>query len=342
MIGWGAVGALLAVLAFVIVRLVVPESRAKMTSVAPASITRPSGLHLGIADVARDGKPLVWLLPDGSRLTFQPDTRWEPLSVSATDLVSSLRHGSTLFEVKPGGSRRWVIQAGPVSIEVIGTIFTVARDEKHVVVAVERGAVLVRGEPVPDTVQKLTAGQRIEIPLVGERGTGSVAVGERPEETKVSTPAWLDKAKRGQYGGAYDELGNAGLSAETVRAREPQRLLALADIARLSGHPADAVAPLERLIEAHPERPEAALAAVTLGRLLLDQLARPREGARALERALALGAPEGLRRDVRARLVDAYKLAGDLAAADNAARAYDAEFSSDQKSHESAEKRGNP
>lgn len=287
MLGWGAIGACIAVLAFGVVRIGTPETHSVLNAQVPASVSRSTELHLGIADVARDGEPMIWLLPDGSRLTFQPDTRWEPLSVSPTDLISSLRRGSTLFEVKPGGPRRWVIQAGPVSIEVIGTVFTVERDEKRVAIAVERGAVLVRGEPVPDKVQKLIAGQRIEVSLVDERR-------------------------------ANDEESKPSASAETPGAREPQRLLALADGARLSGHPADAVPPLERLIKEHPERPEAALAAVTLGRIFLDQLGRPRDAARAFERALALGAPQGLRGDVQARLVEAYERAGDAVAAEHA------------------------
>lgn len=325
MLGWGAAGALLAMVALGILQLVAPWSPVETAPTTTATLARADGVHIGVADVSRGGAPLVWLLSDGSRLTFQPDTRWEPLSISPIEVVSSLRHGATRFEVKPGGPRRWIIQAGPVSVEVVGTVFTVERDERKVVVSVERGAVLVRGERVPDSVQRLTAGQRIEVLLTEEQSTPLLR--ERAgAEAAPSKQEWMGKAARGEYRDAYDELGAAGVSAETLRAREPQQLLALADIARLSGHPADAVPPLDRLLQNHPERPEAAFAAVTLGRLFLDQLGRPRDAARAFERALALGVPRGLQRDVRVRLVEAYTLTGDSVKAEGAARASEAEF----------------
>jgi transmembrane sensor len=113
--------------------------------------------------------------------------------------------------------------------------------------------------------------------------------------------------------------------------RETQRLsvadlLALADVARLSGHPREAVAPLERILSRFASDPQAPLAAFALGRLELDALDQPRKAAAALERALALGVPRSLKEDVRARLVEAYGRAGDRTAARAAARAYLREF----------------
>jgi transmembrane sensor len=103
-------------------------------------------------------------------------------------------------------------------------------------------------------------------------------------------------------------------------------LLALADVARLSGHPAEAVMPLERVLAEFPGDPQAPLAAYTLGRLHLDSLGRPHAAISALERALALGVPHGLREDVRARLVEAYARSGDSVGVERAAQAYAKEF----------------
>jgi transmembrane sensor len=103
-------------------------------------------------------------------------------------------------------------------------------------------------------------------------------------------------------------------------------LLVLADVARLSGHPADAVAPLERILNDFSADPQAPLAAFAVGRLELDALGRPVRAAAALNRALALGLPQSLREDVRARLVEAYLRMGNRAAARAAADAYEREF----------------
>ena len=97
-------------------------------------------------------------------------------------------------------------------------------------------------------------------------------------------------------------------------------------MARLSGHPAEAVAPLERILGELSSDPQAPLAAFTLGRIELDALSHPAEARAAFERALALGVPAGLREDARARLVEACARAGETAAAASAASAYAREY----------------
>ena len=116
-------------------------------------------------------------------------------------------------------------------------------------------------------------------------------------------------------------LGADGVRREAARlgARD---LLALADVARLSGHPAEAVRPLERVLAELSDDPQASLAAFALGRLELDALGRPGRAARAFAQALELGLPASLREDAAARLVEAHAKAGDGSAAEAAARAY--------------------
>ena len=103
-------------------------------------------------------------------------------------------------------------------------------------------------------------------------------------------------------------------------------LLVLADVARLSGHATEAIAPLERILREFPRDPQAPLAALALGRLELDTLDRPAKAATALNLALSLGVPHSLREDVRTRLVEAYARAGNRAAARAAGAAYLREY----------------
>jgi transmembrane sensor len=86
---------------------------------------------------------------------------------------------------------------------------------------------------------------------------------------------------------------------------EPAELLLAADVARLSRHPEEALAPLGRILEAHAADPRAPLAAFTLGRVLLDDLGRPREAAAAFERSRALAPAAPLAEDAFARQVEA-------------------------------------
>jgi transmembrane sensor len=139
------------------------------------------------------------------------------------------------------------------------------------------------------------------------------------------TAVWRDAAAHGKYGDAYASLGSDGVARETERAASADDLLAVADVARLSGHPAEAVDPLERLVAVYPSSSRASLAAVTLGRIELG-LGRAARAGTAFERALALGVPAGLEEDVRARLVEAYVKIGNREAAQGAARDYERRF----------------
>ena len=120
-------------------------------------------------------------------------------------------------------------------------------------------------------------------------------------------------------------LGPSGIASSTQTASVDD-LLALADVARLSGHPADAVTPLTRVMTEHADDPRAPLAAFTLGRLSLDALGRPAQAAAAFQRAIQLGLPQSLREDAYARMVEARARAGDEAGASAAALDYEQHF----------------
>src|SRR5262249_52762893 len=128
---------------------------------------------------------------------------------------------------------------------------------------------------------------------VGERGTFPPDEGDGAENDVAdagaaasTAPSWHALAKAGDYDKAYEALHIAG--EHTVR-DVPDELLLAADVARLSGHAAQAVDPLRRVARDHRGDPRAALAAFTLGRVLLDSLGRPREAADAFADVRALG-----------------------------------------------------
>lgn len=260
---------------------------------------------------------------DGSRVTVDAGTTLEPLAISPSEFILRLAAGKAAFHVQPGGPRRWSIEAGLASITVMGTQFSVERGPAEVHVAVRTGTVLVRGERVRDGVVRLGTGQSLRVrgnpepsgsgrePRAPSPADQSRAPRELAPRSSAFHPAppvgdrWQDTVARGDYDVAYEALGAAGIARESDRSRTPDELLALADVARLSGHPADAIAPLERLLELHGTSPRAAVGAVTLGRIELD-LGRPARAASALQRAVTLGVPDGLKEDVYVRLVEAY------------------------------------
>ena len=103
---------------------------------------------------------------------------------------------------------------------------------------------------------------------------------------------------------------------------DAQELLLQADVARLSGHPDQAFAPLRRLLARHATDAQAPLAAFTLGRVLLDELKRPRDAAQAFAQVYRLAPNGALSQDALAREVEAWSRAGESALAHERALRY--------------------
>jgi transmembrane sensor len=332
---WAAVGALLGIS----VMLAFEGARSRSRHVAAVEPARDAGplllaskAPLQTVDVATGVPPRSVDLSDGSRIRVDSASHLEPLASSATEVVFRLAFGRAVFDVVPGGPRRWIVEAGIATVEVVGTRFGVTRSPERVHVDVERGVVLVRGATVPDGVARVEAGGDLDVPSPqSETPTPAPAASDNTSGHISAVPrarppaAWRTSASGGRYAEAYAALGEGGVGRETARSDSADELLALADVARLSGHPAEAVEPLERILREHAASPGAPLAAVTLGRIQLG-LNEPAEAARAFERALSLRVPAGLEEDIYARLVEARARAGDRAGAAAARREYERRF----------------
>jgi transmembrane sensor len=309
----------------------------------PGPLRFGDGRALYAVDAPATGARLA--LSDGSTIELGSGARFEPLETTGSSFLAVLQRGSASFDVHPGGPRRWQIECGLATVEVVGTRFSCARAPGRLNVSVQRGAIVVRGERVVDRARRLVAGESLDVvetPTAREvaddegaapaHDAGRAApgvdppLGETDEAARSSERgSWRALARVGRPDAAFESLGAAGVRRETRRLGVAD-LLALADVARLSGHPAEAVGPLARILAEFARDPQAPLAAFALGRLELDALDQPRAAARALARALSLGVPRSLLEDVRARLVEADTRSGDAAAARAAAEAYLREF----------------
>lgn len=301
-----------------------------------ATALRSHGAELTTLDT--NGAPQQLALDDGSVVTVEPGAQLVPTRNTGDAITFLLTRGSALFDVRPHGPRTWTIDAGAARVTVLGTRFRVERDGDHVHVSVERGLVLVEDTHDPNVKHHLQAGQSAD---VGARPPAPAESAATPTEAPTPTPAaapqprasaepsaprWQDVAAAQGNAAAFTLLGSEGVARETKRLHSAAELLALADVARLSGHPAAAAAPLSRLLAEHASDPNAATAAFTLGKIQLETLAEPAAAARSFERALSLGVPRALREDTFARRVEAYAKAGDRERARTAREAYDAEF----------------
>jgi len=249
-------------------------------------------------------------LADGSSIALTPGSRLEVLENTSKTFVSVLRSGRGSFAVRPGGPRRWTVEAGLATVEVVGTRFSVTRLPDGVAVDVEHGIVLVRSELIQDHVQRLTAGQRLVIHAPASpfaSASASAPAGSAPVTTPTLAPV-------------------VAIESARVLPVTLEQLLGQANEQRRRGDVAGAETSLRRALSEHPNEPQAALTAFTLGKLLLDAEGRPRDAAAEFAHCLALSPPSALAEDALFRLGQAQAQAGESEAAQGSARAYIARY----------------
>jgi transmembrane sensor len=278
---------------------------------------------------------------EGARVTVGAGGRLEVLERDEQRVTLALPRGLSQFDIKPGGSRRFRIECAGVTVEVVGTQFSVERSLRAVRVEVQRGRVLVRGAGVPGGARAVDAGAVLVVETaseapkaLGDQLSPSPSAAPRAAPSVSSSPAapasgerdagavWREAASDEDWNRAWASLGSEGVARQSGRADSVTELFALADVARLSGHPEAAVVPLRKIVERHAEDPRAAVAAFTLGRVWLDALGNPALAVSAFKDALALRLPASLAEDAQARLVEALARSGDVQEAHAAAVVY--------------------
>jgi len=276
------------------------------------------------------------MLNDGSSFTLDPTTAVETTGNDGRQFKLVLHRGHVLFDVAPG--RHWAIDAGQLSVDVDAARFAVWRSEAAVEVEVFAGKVQLRGDaertldaphslrvtspPIlprtPNVIAPTTPTVKPSItPKTAEsRPRKSVPVPAAPE------PTWRTLADEKHYEEAYQTLGSDGVKTESKRAATLDDLFRLSDIARHSGHPADAVTVLVKAVHDFPGDRRAAIAALTRARIHADDLHQPHQAAEAFAEALSLGLPQALTETARYRLVESRLADGDRVGARAAATDY--------------------
>jgi transmembrane sensor len=285
---------------------------------------------------------------DASTLDASDGTELELLESTGQAFATAIRSGSATWDVRPGGPRLWRIECGPVTVEVVGTRFTVERAPYFVRVSVARGAVLVRGEPVPDRVVRVGAGQALVVPLPGPAPSSSArtpeAVTASPLDTSapsVFSPAQPEKALDDRPAPNLARPGPAAIPpSPPAPAKAPASVSSVADFSVAEHVPAIAAAlseadklrrggqylaaarVLEVALAEHGGDSGASVAEFSLGRLYLDSLDKPALASNHFASAMARGLPVALADDALARLVESNARGGNLNGARDAAARY--------------------
>ena len=261
--------------------------------------------------------PVAVRFSDGSMVTrLEPDAQVSVIEAGPERIITSVERGQISAEVTPRPSRIFRVVAGQVVVEALGTAFTVERLDERVGVSVRHGRVRVTwltgsgelGAGEANWFPPLDENRGREEPRAAGAADAPAAESSSSGGSAASssrTPSWKMLALEGRNREAYALLRDHRKSL-----RDPDELLLAADVARLSGHPADAVPYLERLIKESGNHPRAAMAAFALGRVLMTSLGQPERAALEFAEARSRAQGGSLAEDALAREVEAWAQAG--------------------------------
>jgi len=281
--------------------------------VRPLSVVRPASVPSVVSATASAVAPPKRVqFPDGSLIDLVGErSNVQVRSVSDSRIDVELTEGRARFQVTPNPQRQFSVRAGAVVVDVVGTEFSLYVEGQRTEVSVHAGRVRVSW---PEGNVLLEPGARETFPL------GGTAVAPPPSDASRAVDAaerFRAHARARDYASAYQLLA----TTPTVVGNGATDLMLAADVARLSGHAADAIPYLERVIREHRGSGQAPLAAFTLGRVLsgMGQAERAME-AFALVSTLSPKSP--LAEDALARQTEMAFRGGDRVAARRLAEQY--------------------
>jgi hypothetical protein len=292
--------------------------------------------------IAPAGRGDMLSFSDGSRVELGARAEIALSKLAPEQARLELAQGHVDATIRKGTGRAWTFAAGPYSVRVVGTAFTVDWDagSRLFAVNVREGKVLVTGGELRAGGVLLGAGERLERrDSPPEQAKAAPAESEQPpdvtlpatpeptaarHEAAVSAGSEEDfraQAARGNYAAAMTAARRAGfdrLEAE-LSAKD---LLLLANTARYAGTATEARGALLKLRERFPGSPSAAHAALLLASQAEDRDKNPNEAERWL-RTFLTESPRGeLAAGARARLLAALLRKGARAEAEQVARDY--------------------
>jgi hypothetical protein len=266
-----------------------------------------------------DAGPLV--LSDGTTVASQSSaTRAIVASATPERIELALSGGGATFAVPARGRREVVVKMARFEVKILAAAFRLAPAGERAQLDVTLGSVDVSW---PGGHAVVPAGTSAVLPPEEEASAPQAA--PKHDDARAQRAHFLMQVAKRDYAGAYRSL----VSTPSVADHSPEGLLRAADAARLSGHPAAAVPYYERVVGDFASDARAPVAAFTLGRILLTQLARPREAADAFATSRRLAPTGALATDAWAREIEAAARAGDAARARDLARAYLAHHADD-------------
>jgi transmembrane sensor len=253
--------------------------------------------------------PLPVRFEDGSTLLLGEAAAGKVAEATTKSVRFVLDSGGLDAMIRKNTGRTWSVVAGPYTVTVTGTTFSVfwKQKQKLLRVTVTEGSVRVTGGEIAGGGLTLTGGERLHIdgsegifsigpakddertvaaaepsapsapteaqppPQIGTPDEAPAAAVEKTgeEEKKIPTPPWKILAQEGKYEEAMEAAGKAGFEQILKTASQPDLWL-LADTARYARDGKKAESALLAIRERFASSKRAKIAAFLLGRVALE------------------------------------------------------------------------
>ncbi len=256
-----------------------------------------AGTHFRFLDASQGGQVR---LADGSSLQVDQGGKVVALASTEREFALRLDRGRLDVAVTPGGPRKWSVETKIARVEVVGTVFSVTRDERHVKVQVERGTVVVRSPYLAEGARRLEAGQRLDIAPENDMAP------DQEQSRTAAEPARIHAVELVDLDSQEEAEAEAGMTAQpevAVARSSYASLLAEAEAARARGDLNLSEAKYKKLVDRYGQERNVALALYTLGTLQIA-LQRLPQAYQSFERALASQPSSSLEEDLLLRLVE--------------------------------------
>jgi len=229
-------------------------------------------------------------LPDSSVALLSPGAELRITEETPARMGLTQARGKVEYRVTPGLPRKFVVTARDVTVEVVGTVFTITLEPQSTRVSVSHGKVKVIAQ---GQVSLLSDAQQLVLPLPAARPLPSADGAPAPTVESQAQPA----AEARPTGSAASQPGGA------------HPLLQQADAARRAGDLPRAIAALEKFVQGAPGDARVASSSFTLGRLY-RQTGSNQAAAAAFRRAYQRDTSGALAEDARAQEIEALAAAG--------------------------------
>jgi ferric-dicitrate binding protein FerR (iron transport regulator) len=224
---WSAAGLFAAVCALLGIQLV-PVLRGSVREPAALAYRVEGGSVLAGGYLRDSGDGGVRLFfNEGTKVELTPGARGRLRSVDKEGTRVVLDQGTASFDVARSKERRWLVEAGPFSVAVKGTFFTVSWDppSERFELRLRHGSVIVSG-PIASGDIELRAGQRLVVNLP----KAETLITEEQADGATATSSGAPQAPNRDAGSA-----GAALDAGQVAAKDASEASSSSAIAPASG-----------------------------------------------------------------------------------------------------------